>query len=542
MVAAVLGLGLTTITSCKKILKEELVSEIVPANFYKTEADARAAVNSVYNELYTYDLYVQPMWNLTMLDDDHVSGADWFLGSAGAGNPQNYFGIDNPWIGYYKVIARANIVIENVGPMTGINEIIKNRILGEAYFLRGWSYFQLVQLYGKVPLRLKSLTADKNADIPRASIKEVYDVIISDLKMASTNLVAPNDANVGEVGRVNKAVSESFLAKVYLTIGSASAPATTVRVRSGNINETVDYPHTKEVVAGYNVFNSQEYFALARAKALEVIDTYKSLYPLYTSWTDLWKKDNRNKGEHMWMLQSLEGTAFTNQMHTYFSARSLFGTGAVYMTNSHYNDYEDQDLRILNGVVHNYTANNTAQTKYYYPRRDATKYQVVNGVTYTNNGTTNEKAYIIKYSDVTSPLLGVSDAHFPFLRFSELYLIYAEADNEINGPTGSPAPLTALAAINTIRGRAMATNVPSTITKEGLRDFVLAERAREFALETGIRHFDLLRWGLYLSVMNKVTAPQDNINKKRVLRNLLLPIPLSEMSTNKLIGGNNPGW
>jgi hypothetical protein len=79
------------------------------------------------------------------------------------------------------------------------------------------------------------------------------------------------------------------------------------------------------------------------------------------------------------------------------------------------------------------------------------------------------------------------------------------------------------------------------MTKEQFRSFMLAERAREFNLE-GIRRFDLMRWGVYLPVMNKITAGQNNISKVRSLRNLLLPLPLNELNSNKAINGNNPGW
>ncbi len=73
------------------------------------------------------------------------------------------------------------------------------------------------------------------------------------------------------------------------------------------------------------------------------------------------------------------------------------------------------------------------------------------------------------------------------------------------------------------------------------RSFVIAERAREYTLE-GIRRFDLMRWGIYLQVMNKISAGQNNISKVRSMRNLLLPIPQSELNSNKAIPSNNPGW
>jgi len=103
--------------SCKKALEEKPFSFLSPENFYKSESDAKTAINGVYNVLYSWDMYMQPFWNLTVLDDDHVSGADWYLGTSGAGNPQGYWGVDGPWVGCYSMIARANTVLENVSKM-----------------------------------------------------------------------------------------------------------------------------------------------------------------------------------------------------------------------------------------------------------------------------------------------------------------------------------------------------------------------------------------------------------------------------------------
>jgi hypothetical protein len=123
------------------------------------------------------------------------------------------------------------------------------------------------------------------------------------------------------------------------------------------------------------------------------------------------------------------------------------------------------------------------------------------------------------------------------IRFSEMYLIVAEAENEINnGPTAQ-----AYTNINIIRSRAQASATPLNLTQTEFRSFVLAERAREFVFE-GVRRYDLLRWGVYLQVMNKITTSQNNISKVRNTKNLLLPIPLSELNSNKSITANNPGW
>lgn len=519
--------------SCQKILEEKPISFLSPENFYKNESDAKAAINAVYGALYTYDLYLQPMWNLIMLDDDHVSGADWFLGTSGAGNPQGYWGVDGPWIGCYTVISRANTVLENVVNINNnIDTVVKRRILGEAYFFRGWAYFQLVQLYGGVPIRTKSLSADPTASVPRSSVMDVYKQIIADFQSAESNLLSKNDAKAGEIGRVTKGVAKAFLAKTYLTMASGAATGN-ISVRGGNDNG--NYTYTKTVVAGLDGISSKDYYTLARDKALEVITSNE--YSLFTNWTDIWSKAGRNKTEHMWQLQALGGTAFVNELHNYMSAFSTFGRGAMWFTNNHYRDYDTTDVRVLNGVSHNYEMNNAARTKYFYPSWQAYNYRIVNGITYANNGTTDDRAYTIKYSDVADPTVSRSDAHFSMIRFAELYLMVAEADNEINnGPTQQ-----AITALNTIRTRAKAQIAPANLNRDEFRSYVLAERAREFVFE-GIRRYDLMRWGIYLQVMNKITSGQNNITKIRNTRNLLLPIPQSELNSNSAIPMNNPGW
>lgn len=530
--AFALLITMVTAMSCKKALEEKPFSFLSPENFYQSESDAKTAINGVYNVLYSWDMYLQPMWNLTVLDDDHVSGADWYLGTSGAGNPQGYWGVDGPWVGCYSIIARANTVLENIEKMeSNIDPDIKNRILGEAHFLRGWAYFQLVQLYGGVPIRLQSLEIDQESSKPRASVVQTYEVIIEEFKQAETLLFPRGHAKAGELGRATRGLAKAFLAKAYLTMASGAAVGGTITVRGGQDNNLYDYPKT--VVAGLEEVNAQTYFELARDKALEVIQSGE--YNLFTSWRDMWNKASRNKQEHMWEVQSLSGTAFINNLHNYFSAYSTFGRGAVWMTNNHYMEYEDEDKRVLEGIVHNYQSN--TGYRYYYPSWQASLYQVVGGVTYNNNGNTDNRAYIIKYASVADSTVANSDAYYPLMRYSEVLLTFAEAASEAaNGPTSD-----AYLYLNQVRARVNATDAPVGMTRDQFRSFIIAERAREFALE-GIRRFDLMRWGIYLGVMNKIVIGQNNISKVRGQRNLLLPIPLGELNSNRSITANNPGW
>lgn len=517
-------------TSCEKQLEEEAYSFLSPIQFFNNENDATAAINGVYSGLLTYDLFTQPYWNFAMLDDDHISGADWYLSFVGAGNPLAYWGWQGPWNGYYILIDRANVVLENVANISDIDPEIKNRILGEAKFLRGWSYFMLVQTYGAVPVRTESLANNPDANIPRSPVLDVYNQVISDFTDAQNSLFPRGHEKSGGLGRVHRGTAKAFLAKAYLTMASGSLTNANVTVRGGNDNAY--YTHAKSVVAGLESVDSKEYFRLAREKALEVIADGE--YTLENNWVDLWKMSNRNIGEHIWQIQALEGT-FMNELHNYMSATSTFGRGAVWMTNNHYNDFEVDDHRALYGVEHNYL--NNSGSRYYYPSWENDKYANHNGLTWNNNGNSDNRAYTIKYKDVSSPSVSRSDAFFPVMRLAEVYLIVAEADNEFNeGPT-----TVSYNHLNAIRQRVDATDAPTGMNREAFRSFVLAERARELALE-GIRRFDLLRWGIYLPVMNKITTPQNNISKVRLERNLLMPIPLSEITTNTNLTENNPGW
>lgn len=523
----------TIFSSCQKELTEKPYSFLSPNNFYKNESDAVTAINGVYAELYSWNMFRQPFWNMTVLDDDHVSGSDWFVGTTGAGNPMAYWGVDGPWKGCYTMISRANAVLENVSKIeSDIDEVVKTRVLGEAHFLRGWAYFQLVQLYGGVPIRLRSLSENPEQNVPRATVEETYQVVINDFKKAEKMLLPVGNPKEGEPGRVNRGVAKAFLAKAYLTMASGALAGASVTVRGGQDNGY--YTYQKEVVAGLENVDSRAYFGLARDKAKEIIDS--NYYSLFDDWTDIWKMDSRNNKGNMWQLQSLAGSEFVNNLHNYFDARSTFGTGAVWISNNHYKDYEENDVRVLHGITHNYQALNGVNV--FYPSWEAAKYQNVGGVHYNNNGTTSDKAYTIKYSFVSDPDLSNSDAFFPLMRYADVLLIYAEAAAEANG-----SPTTAAYRyLNKIRLRVHASEAAKNMNLEQFRSFVLAERAREFALE-GVRKFDLLRWGIYLQVMNKIAIGQNNISKVRTKKNLLLPIPLEEINSNKALNGqNNLGW
>ena len=165
------------------------------------------------------------------------------------------------------------------------------------------------------------------------------------------------------------------------------------------------------------------------------------------------------------------------------------------------------------------------------------------GLSYQSKNDNDHLAFLTKYAHVTDRTKKRTDIYYPFLRFADVLLIYAEAANEANeGPTEE-----ALDALNKVRQRSNATL--KTLTGTGninnqvlFRSAVLEERAMELA-EEGDRRWDLIRWGIYLPVMNAIGGTDEaDIVKTRMEKHLLFPIPGSEVGVNKYIQYNNNGW
>ena len=160
------------------------------------------------------------------------------------------------------------------------------------------------------------------------------------------------------------------------------------------------------------------------------------------------------------------------------------------------------------------------------------------GPTYLNNLT-----FITKYLDRSDRTTTHGDAFYPLLRYADILLIYAEAYAEVHGTSDGVA----LGALNDVRERSQATLL--SLTGEGnvadivdFRSNVLKERSIELAFE-GDRRWDLIRWGIYVDVMNAIGGQDEQgVNKVRSEKHRLFPIPSSELDSNSSINENNPGW
>lgn len=234
--------------------------------------------------------------------------------------------------------------------------------------------------------------------------------------------------------------------------------------------------------------------------------------------------------------------------------------GWVGCTRHWYDLFDHDDYRITQGVKHRWRVKTQREsgTGFYYPRTNeysimATGYDLLgnyvappsgiygDGVSYYYSQDAQCLAFTTKYMDVTNNAINNADANFPFLRYADVLLVYAEAQNELG--QGDEA----IDYLNKVRRRSNAVEASASgdgalDTQTKIRSAIIEERAKEFACEAD-RRWDLIRWGIYLDAMNAIGGSDDaGVLKTRQERNLLFPLPQPELNTNKAITENNPGW
>ncbi|WP_166670596.1 RagB/SusD family nutrient uptake outer membrane protein [Flavobacterium sp. 270] len=482
LIVTALSILITGFSSCQgDFLDENPKSFIAPTNFYKTEADANAALVAVYNGLRA--IYSQ---DITFVGD--MAGEQTFPGVSNSNvdrsnidafqfEPSNTILLGN-WNNNYVVINRANAVLDRV-PAIDMPAASKDVILAEARFLRAFSYFNLVRTFGGVPLRLAEATP---LHLKRSTADEVYAVILDDLKQAEAKLPAVQPA--ANLGRATKGAASSLLAYVYLT---------------------------------------KKDWTNAAAKAQEVIDNKGAYgYGLYPTPADVWKIANENKLEHIFSIQFQSGPEGFGSAYAQFylsrtanviQASGISGFGQNLVEDKFWKSFDVNDTRRDASILSRFVDPKTNKV-YQYPSTDLTELS------------------IFKYFDPAPYARSNNNNNYPILRYADVLLIKAEALNELNGPTAD-----AYDAINQIRKRAgVNMTLLSGLTQVQFRAAVLQERSFEFCFESK-RYFDLIRTEQLVPIM---TAAGKNPQPK----NLLFPIPQKEIDTNQEINqeDQNPGY
>ncbi|HTN38344.1 MAG TPA: RagB/SusD family nutrient uptake outer membrane protein [Arachidicoccus sp.] len=487
-----IGLG-----SCNKLI-EKPVSQIVAPQFYKTQADAIAAVNAVYNTLNSdpdgdFAMYGR---ELNLMTDNTTDNQNF---SPSNTNPdvramgtmtfvsQNSRILRN-WFQHYLGINKANIAVDRIEqiPVTAFDSPeLKNRLIQEAKFVRGLLYFNLVRLWGPVPLILHDpTTVDiKDQYVENASRDSLYAQIISDLTDA-TGLPAKYSA--ADIGRPTSGAAQSLLGYVYVTLKDWNQARVTL---------------LKVLNAGRFPGASGNYG-----------------YGLFPDFHDVFAQESKNGIEHIFSVQFGTNLGAANSKQSLSSSFTSFNVN-VYPI----------DCISDSSVVQIFEPGDTRKGVTFY----TTQYDGSSGKTSVFNNPYTP--YLNKFVDYSlSPLnqQGRSGVNFPVIRYAEVLLLYAETLNELAGPTPD-----AYRAVDLIRERAHINDLPLGLNKGDFRDSVFLERRREFVQE-GKRWFDLKRRGgtFMVAALHKIAS-----KSAASLKDTLFPIPYTELQLNPLLK-QNPGW
>lgn len=550
------------LTSCSKWLQEKPLAFIGPDDIEDSEDGVDVWVTGVYSN-WLDDMFRWSYFPFVLeLDADYISGPDWLMRHVGAGAFQNEEMVDKLWKGPYNLIVDALLAKRYISKMTQVDAAYKDNAIGELDFLEAFAYFILVRAFGPVPIMEKDVMDGGSYSNPREDVDKVYAHIIALLEEAAAKMYGRSDAAF-KPGHVCAASAAGLLAKVYATMASAAMPeGTPLMVRTGDgVNARYEeevagvkkrkysalIPNTfyKQPVAGYTSMDPAALYEKAAEWAGKVIAGFYGTVELST-YDDLWKSGNRNASEFLFTVQSAASEAVAcSRVHKYYSGITASASGGSLQTGgwigctyNWYRLFDAADLRIVKGVRH--TWQYYYQEKYngwfFYPESDAPYYAALgDGLTWENTVDYQCLAFTTKYDDVTDSSSELCDSCWPFLRYADVLLIYAEAKNELG------ATVAAVDALNLVRDRSCATLMTGTPDKDALRSAIIEERAKELACEAD-RRWDLIRWGIYVDAMNAVMYDDSGIYKERTSKQLLFPIPQAEINSNEAINENNPGW
>lgn len=467
-----------TMSSCSKFLDKTPPDKINAGNYWQTAGDAVSGINGAYQPLQWPKLYNLRMWTTDIWAGNSVTGAGGGTDGIETQDISNFVtATDNAaaldiWRGPAPGILRCNMVLQKV-PAIQMDETLKNRVLGEAHFLRANYYFILVRLFGDVPLLTEPQTPEDDLRPARTSKDKIYELIIQDLTNA-INFLPPRESYTGaDIGRASKGAAVGLLAKVYLTLG--------------NYQKTVEL--CQQVTAlGYtlNKNYSDNFNPLAKNSVESLFEVQYAGKTNYSFW------DNENQAS--WV------STFTGPRNADFVAGSY---GWNQPTAEFANAYEVGDKRKDQTILYPGC-----------PDFDGKKYSAA----YSTTGYNVRKFLVSKSISVD---YDTNPANWPVLRYADVLLMQAEAMNELGQTPAAEIPL------NLVRERAGLGEIHG-LAKEAFREKVLQERRVELAFE-GQRWFDLIRvkqgqYGLdFLHSIGKVNA---------AAKHLLLPIPQKERDAN----------
>lgn len=423
-------------TSCEDFLNTTPTDFVGAENYYKTTADFDKGLAGVYDILGSSALYGEALLSYMSYTNDeaiYVFNQPALIPPSNfsyAPSNQNFI---NLWNILYKGINNANIVLEAIDApnASGIAQASKDNIKAQALFLRAYYYFMLVDRWGAVPMQLTALKSPSNVRLAASSIEDVYAQITKDMLTAQAALPKASVLGVNSSGRLSKNAAQGILARIYLSM--------------------TGFP-----------LNDETKFVDARAWCDSVITNKEN--ELNPSYSDLFVKEARDEyyvKENMWEVEFYGNYLDTKREGGFVGIRNGIQAGAGITFPGYGYNFLGASVALYNMYQSDAT---TKLSKDLRRERNISTYRWIGGSTASQNMVKNywpKSANLYERGcgkwrrddEINLPRFkNANGTNFPLLRYSDVLLMFAEAENHINGPTTA-----AYDAINQVRRRAYGT-------------------------------------------------------------------------------------
>jgi len=506
-------------------LTEVPQSAITPDNFYRTADEALGGVASVYAQLRaTYD----NSYNISEITTDEMivptRGQDWYDNGKWldlhrqtftANSPAGLDLINNSWVDLFTGVARANVVLHGIAEH---NFDGKPTMVAELRTLRAFYYYMLMDLFGGVPIVCEEegnplCTGIDIAERPRNTRTEVFNFIESELKAAKPDLPATWPAAMN--GRITKGVTDAILADLYLNAQVFTGTVTTAGLQQGTARwqDALDEANT--------VINSGQYSLTTDASV--------GCGTPGCGWRKNFTADNNTSPEIIFAIKFVNVTDLGNNFlmralhyHQYSGSNEPWnGFSTLADTYAEFDPNDERTQIFLAGPQINLVTGQPATDRQNNPLFFDPNIPDV------EHATEGQGIRIAKWPVDPAHLNQDAGNDYAWFRLGEMYLIRAEAENEL-GQTAQ-----AIADINTLRARVAAPALSAGLTQAQVRDAVLKERLFELTAE-GKRRTDLIRFNQFTS--GTWYAKTTNAPYK-----VLFPIPQTQIETNQQLE-QNPGY
>lgn len=494
--------GLLLFNACsEKILDLKNPNQYSADTYYQNLGECEKGVNAIYGGLYHDGLFAREYYYIfdclaNEAEQNYPMEApttDWPNYTHNPGNAE----LQGLWRSLYRIILRSNIAIESTNKWEAVTDDEKARketLLGEAYFLKGWAYFDLVNIWGRVPLRTYENSTE--AKVPRSSVEDIWTQVESDLTEAINRLPVSWDAD--NLGRATKGAAVALMGKTYL----------------------------------YQKKYSQAHTELA------LLESSPYSYALHNNYSEDFLEVGNNNEESVFDVQ-FKGGAVGDAVWYMFGGQESSGLGGLHTGRAMEYGFNDwQNVLISNAAVEAYKYKDESGSDYIDPRASMVFYgdAVAGGDTDWVGGTYEFSVFgytykkYQRYESIIAENEPNSGIDAKVIRYADVLLMRAEAlimDNQ----TDQALPL-----INQVRTRVGAFEYTSLGSQQDAMDKIELERRLELCGEQ-VRWFDLIRWGKAMNVLNDEKYAAKGVRPFQE-KMVLFPIPNEEKNANSLVAAD----